>query len=185
VATQVADLKPEQCLGGSPEAPIRIEVFSDFQCPACRQLYLESIRPVLKDYCSLDKVCIVYMEFPLQGRKYSRQASRYVKAAQKLGRKEYQNVMEAIYEHQETWVQDGSLDDVVFKALGSNSYMSLKKLLMDSSIDAAIDADLAEGQRRDVQSTPTSFVYALGKEQRAIGFLPYVVLKDFFDRIVK
>jgi protein-disulfide isomerase len=182
---QITDLKPEQCLGGSPDAPIRIEIFSDFECPACRQLYLETIRPVLKDYCSLDKVCVVYVEFPLKGHKYSRQASRYAKAAQRLGRKEYQAVIDAIFQNQETWAKDGSVDDIVFKALGANSYTNLKKLLLDSSIDPAIDAEVAEGEKREVKSTPTIFVYALAKEQKVEGPLPYLVLKDFFDRIVK
>jgi len=184
-SAQVADLKPEQCLGGAPDAPIRLEIFSDFECPACRQLYLESVRPVLKEYCSLDKVCVVYMEFPLQGHKYSRQAARYAKAAQKLGKKEYQVVVDAIFQNQEIWVKDGSVDDVVFKALGSNSYVNLKKLLLDPSIDAAINAEQAEGEKREVKSTPTLFIYALAKEQKVEGPLPYFVLKDFFDRIVK
>lgn len=80
-SAQTDQLKPEQCLGGELDAPIRIEVFSDFECPACREFYLNTIRPVLKDYCSLDKVCVVYHEFPLQGHKYSRQAAQYSKAA--------------------------------------------------------------------------------------------------------
>ena len=133
----------------------------------------------------MDKVCVVYVEFPLQGHKYSRQASRYAKAAQRLGRKEYQAVMDAIFQNQETWAKDGSVDDTVFKALGANSYTNLKKLLLDPSIDAAIDAEVAEGEKREVKSTPTLFVYALAKEQKVEGPLPYLVLKDFFDRIVK
>ncbi len=184
-SAQTADLKPEQCLGGSPDAPIRVEIFSDFECPTCRELYLETVRPVLKDYCSLDKVCVVYMEFPIQGHKYSRQAARYAKAAQKLGRKPYQDVVDALFQNQEKWAKDGSVDDVVFKALGADPYLNLKKLLLDPSVDAAIDAEFAEGQKREVQSTPTSFIYAIAKEQKVIGFLPFVVLKDFFDRIVK
>lgn len=184
-SAQVADLKSEQCLGGEPDAPIHIEVFSDFECPACRQLYVETMRLVLKDYCSLDKVCVVYHEFPLQGHKYSRQAARYAKAAQKMGRKQYRIVVDALFENQERWSQDGSVDDTVFKALGADEYFNLKKLLLDPAIDTAIDAEVSLGQKKEVQSTPTFFVYAIGKEQKAVGFLPYPVLKSFFDSIVK
>lgn len=182
---QTADLKSEDCLGGEPDAPIRIEVFSDFECPACRQLYIESMRQVLKDYCIPDKVCVVYHEYPLQQHKYSRVAARYAKAAQKMGRKPYQAVVDILFENQEKWVVNGSIDDFVFKALGADPYFSLKKLLLDPSIESSIDADVALAQKKEVQSTPTLWLYALNREQKAQGFVPYPVLKDYFDRIVK
>jgi protein-disulfide isomerase len=182
---QMANLKPEQCLGGKPDAPIRVEVFSDFECPACKQLYLETMRLVLKDYCIPEKVCLVYHEFPLQGHKHSRQAARYTKAAQKMNQKAWQTLVEAFFVNQEKWSQDGSVDDIAFKALGADQYFNLKKLLLDPAIETEIDAEVAMGQKLDVQSTPTFFVYALNKEQKVVGFLPYLMLKDFFDRIVK
>jgi len=184
-SAQADQVKPEQCLGGAPDAPIRVEVFSDFECPACREFYLNTIRPVLKDYCSLDKVCVVYHEFPLPGHKYSREAARDSKAAQRLGRKQWLAVMDALYENQQKWFQNGSVDDVVFKALGADDYFRLRRMLLDPSIDAAIESEIAMGQRKEVTSTPTMFVYAIGKEQKAVGGLPYAVLKGFFDSIVK
>lgn len=182
---QTDQIKSEQCLGGKLDAPIRVEVFSDFECPACREFYLNTIRPVLKDYCSLDKVCVVYHEFPLQGHKYSRQAAQYSKAAQRLGPKQWHAVMDALYENQEKWYQNGSVDDVVFKALGPDEYFRLRKLLLDPTIDSAIESEVTMGQKKEVTSTPTFFVYALGREQKVVGGLPYPVLKGFFDRIVK
>jgi protein-disulfide isomerase len=182
---QMADLKPEQCLGGKPDAPIRVEVFSDFECPACKQLYLETMRPVLKDYCIPDKVCLVYHEFPLQGHKYSRLAARYTKAAQKMNQNAWQTLVDAFFVNQEKWSQDGSVDDVAFKALGADQYFNLKKLLLDPAIEKEIDVEVALGNKLEVQSTPTFFVYALNKEQKVVGFLPYLMLKDFFDRIVR
>ena len=182
---QTDEIKPEQCLGGKPDSPIRIEVFSDFECPACGEFYLNTIRPVLKDYSSLDKVCVVYHEFPLQGHKYSRQAAQYSKAAQRLGQKQWHAVMDALYENREKWYQNGSLDDVVFKALGADEYFRVRKLLLDPTIDGAIDSEVAMGQKKEVTSTPTFFVYSPGKEQKVVGGLPYPALKSFFDRIVK
>lgn len=180
-----SELRPEQCLGGGPSSPIRIEVFSDYECPACRTFFLDSIRPVLKDYSSQGKVCVVYYEYPLQGHKYSHQASQYVKAAQKLGRQQYFTVLEAIYANQEKWFRDGSLDDTVLKALGPDSYFRLRRQMLYPSIEEEIKNEVALGQKRKVTSVPTFFVYALGREQRVEGPVPYQVLKDFFDRIVK
>ena len=51
---------------GDVNAPVKVEEFSDFQCPACRGFFLDSIQKVLETYCSQNKVCVVYHEFPLK-----------------------------------------------------------------------------------------------------------------------
>jgi protein-disulfide isomerase len=174
-----------QCLGGQLDAPIRVEVFSDFQCPSCRNLYLETMRLVLKDYCSIDKVCLIYHEFPLAMHTYAREAARYSQAAQKLGRTQYVAVVEALYTDQAQWSQNGKFEATLSKALSAVDLAKLKKLLQDPAINEAIDREVMLGQMRKVESTPTFFVSAIGKEQRVVGGVPYQVLKDFFDRIVK
>ena len=172
-------------LGGSLDAPIKIEVFSDFECPACRTLYLDTIRQVLKDYCSKDKVCVVYHEFPLPMHKYAREAARYSQAAQRLGRNDWLPVVDALYTQQAQWTKDGSLEATVQKALQPETFQRVKKLLQAPGINEAIDRAIALGQKRDVKSTPTLFITALGREQRVVGGIPYPVLKEYFDRIVR
>jgi len=49
---------------GSPSAPIRIEVFSDFECPACKGLHEQILPLVMKDYVIPGKVFLVSREFP-------------------------------------------------------------------------------------------------------------------------
>ena len=71
------EIYSEQILGGRQDSPVRIEVFSDFQCPACRNFYLETIRQVLTKYCAEDKVCVIYHEFPLKMHQFSRLAARF------------------------------------------------------------------------------------------------------------
>src|SRR5271170_5231015 len=41
---------------GSPSAPITMEVFSDFQCPACRMLYEQTLKLLINDYVASGKV---------------------------------------------------------------------------------------------------------------------------------
>ena len=45
---------------GSRGAPVTVEVFSDFQCPACRELYLKTLRRVIEDYVLNDKVYLIH-----------------------------------------------------------------------------------------------------------------------------
>jgi protein-disulfide isomerase len=179
------DQSCEQCLGGGLDAPIRIEVFSDFECPACRGLFMETMKQVLKDYCVPDKVCVIYREFPLPMHRYSRVASRYSMAAQKLGRQQWLAVVESLYADQAVWSQNGLVNVSVARALSPLDYQKVQKLIDDPSINQSIERDVALGQKREIQQTPTFFVTALGKEQKVVGMLPYNVLKDFFDKIVK
>ena len=45
--SQIRTTPPPKCLGGTLDAPIQLEVFSDFQCSYCRSFYLETITQVL------------------------------------------------------------------------------------------------------------------------------------------
>jgi protein-disulfide isomerase len=182
---EASDQSCENCLGGGLDAPIKIEVFSDFQCPACRTLYMDTMKQVLRDYSRLDKVCVIYHEFPLAMHPHAREAARYALAARKLGRQQWLAVVDSLYSDQALWAQNGLVQVSVARVLSPLDYQNLQKLLQDPSINETIARDIALGQERKVQSTPTMFVTAIGKEQRVEGGLPFPVLKDFFDKIVK
>ncbi len=184
VPAQTPQLTPEQAIGGRLDAPVRIEVFSDFQCPACRGFFLDSIQKVLETYCSQNKVCIVYHEFPLKNHNLARLAARYSKAAQRLGRKQWLTVMAALYTSQAEWSWDGSVEAVISRALSPQDLAELKKRLEDPSIDTAIEQEVALGEKREVTSTPTFFLSSGGKEERVVGGVPYVVLKGYIDRLI-
>jgi protein-disulfide isomerase len=179
------EIRLEQCLGGNLDAPIRIQVFSDFMCTHCRELFLSTISQVLKEYSSTNKVCVMYYEFPLPTNKYSRQAAQYSKAAQKLGKEQWYAVMEALYENQSQWIEDGSIDKVLSKALAPDDYNRIRELRRKSEIDKEISREFALGEKKKIRETPTFFVKAQGREQRVTGFLPYATLKDFFDKVLK
>jgi len=174
-----------QMLGGSLNSPIRLEVFSDFQCPACRELYLNTIRQVLQEYSSKDKVCVIYHEYPLSIHQYAREAARYSEAASRLGQQKLLPVYETLFTDQAQWAQDGSLEATVSKALPKDDFLKLKQIMQDSSINAAIDKEVQLGELKEVKSTPTLFIYYVGKQQKVEGVVTYMVLKQFIDSIVK
>ncbi len=185
IPVPAAEQSCPNCLGGNLDAPIKIEVFSDFQCPACRSLYMDTMKQVLKDYCSNDKVCVIYHEFPLAMHAHSREAARYALAAQKLGRRQWLAVVDSLYEDQPLWAQNGMVQLSVARALSPSDFQAVQKLVQDPSINQAIDRDIALGQERKVQSTPTMFVTTFGREQKVEQVLPFPVLKNYIDKIVK
>jgi protein-disulfide isomerase len=130
-------------------------------------------------------VCVVYHEYPLSSNVHSRKAAQYSLAAQKLGREPWRNVMTALYQQQDTWAPTGNLDEVVAKVLTAGDYSRLKKYLLDPSLDNTINSDIALGDKNEITATPTILVNALGREQKVVGSIPFPVLKDFFDSIVK
>ena len=186
VPAQTGPLKSEDlCLTGKSGAPIRVEVFSDYQCPSCRGFYLETIRPLLKEYGQDNKVCVIYYEFPLNNHKFAFEASRYAIAAGRLGKDQRLRVMEALYENQSRWAADGKIEAVVEGVLSAEEMDNVRKLLKDPSIDQPIRQDIKLANERRVNSTPTFFIYANSREQKVVGKISYPVLKDYLNRMLK
>jgi protein-disulfide isomerase len=73
---------------GVVTAPISIEVFSDFQCPACKALYEQTLRPLTQDYVIAGKVYLVHRDFPLPIHAHAREAACYACAAGRIGKYE-------------------------------------------------------------------------------------------------
>ncbi|HEY5902835.1 MAG TPA: thioredoxin domain-containing protein [Anaerolineales bacterium] len=48
---------------GDPNAPIKMEEFSDFQCPVCERFYKETERQLMETYVATGKVYFVYRSF--------------------------------------------------------------------------------------------------------------------------
>ena len=171
--------------GGLPSAPVKLEVFSDYQCPSCRTFYMTALRYVLTDYAMQNRVSVVYHDLPLQGHKYAREASRYALAAQRLGREYWLRLTEALYENQAQWSQDGRFDVIAVRLFGPADFARLKTILQDPAIDQALESEITLARTRQVQSTPTFFLHAKSGVQKTVGAVPYSVLKEYLDRLLK
>ncbi len=62
-SSTVPDIDPH-VTAGSKNAPIVMEVFSDFQCPACKTLFMTTNRQVLDNYVSTGKVFLIHRGLP-------------------------------------------------------------------------------------------------------------------------
>jgi protein-disulfide isomerase len=172
-------------LGGALNSPIRIEVFSDFQCSACREFYLRTIRQLLQEYSSKDKVCVIYHEYPLTTHRYSRSAAQYAEAAAQLGVQKLLSVMDSLFMDQAQWTQDGNLEASISKALSREDFLKLKKAMQNPAIDQAINKDIQLAIMQKIKSTPTMIISYTGKQQKVEGLVTYLVLKQFIDSIIK
>ena len=172
------------CVGGNSSSPIKIEVFSDYQCPACRTFYQGTMRLVLSEYADAGKVCVVYHEFPLNIHPHAPQAARYGHAALRLGIRQWSQVTDAIFEAQEQWAANGQLEPVVASALSREDMDKVRKLAADPATNAAIRRDIELGQSREVNSTPTFFITGKGKTEKVAGVVQFPILKRYLDSLL-
>src|SRR5579863_5504759 len=98
-------LSAEKSLG-NPNAPIKMIVYDDYECPVCGELYEQTLRPLINDYVASGKVYLIHRDFPLPMHLYSRQAARWVNAAARIGK--FEAVERAIFDNQMAWSEYGS-----------------------------------------------------------------------------
>ncbi|MDR0311198.1 MAG: DsbA family protein [Acidobacteriota bacterium] len=165
-----ADGEAGMIISGSDKSPVKLEVFSDFECPGCRGFFLNTIQPILKNY--KDRVCVVYYEFPLENmHPYARSVSRYVSAAARLGdQKKLLALFEALFSDQQKWVRDGNFEASVSRALSPEDFQKVKSFLETDpeGIERDIDRDIAVGMSRKINATPTIFLNHAGKQERVV-----------------
>ena len=170
------------CVRGKASAPIKLEVFSDFQCPACRAFYLQTMRSVFKDYADTGKVCVVYRSYPQDSHPYAVPAARYGQAALHVGTAQWNQVADALFSNQDTWGKTGDIAAILSKTLTKADMDAIQKQLKDTDgLDSAIYADIQSGISRDVGSTPTFFITAKGKTEAVAAALTYSAMKQYFD----
>jgi len=59
----VTDIDPTKAFG-SKTGSVVVEIYSDFQCPACKQLFLNTTQKVMENYVNTGKVYLVHRDFP-------------------------------------------------------------------------------------------------------------------------
>jgi protein-disulfide isomerase len=168
---------------GSASAPITIEVYSDYECPSCRALWIDTMPLVMKDYVTPGKVRIIHRDFPLPQHQYTRLATRYANAAGQIGR--YELVFTQIFKTQPTWASNGQVDAAVAQVLPPGEIQNVRDLVKnDMHLDDTVTSDLQMGQNDRLTQTPTMEVVYKGNRQQIAGALPYSVLKSYLDQML-
>jgi protein-disulfide isomerase len=171
---------------GNPNAPIKMEVFGDFQCPACRGFFESTVKQVIDDYVIPGKVYIIHRDFPLEMHPFARQAARLANAAAEFG--QFEAIERALYDHQDEWSTKGNVDEVMatyFPPAQFKKFQTYESAHL-SEINASIERDRALGMQRNVNQTPTVYITAHGKtEALPGGGVDYKLLKSYFDYLLR
>ena len=177
----IPDLDLHEALG-SKNAPIVMEVFSDFQCPACKTLFTSTNRQLMDNYVSTGKVYLIHRDFPLPMHAHSKVAAEYSRAAAQIGKLEA--VEEVLFDQQEKWEQTGDVEGTVAGVLSSPEMAKVRALVKGGTLDAAIAKDQALGQGYRVNQTPTTIFHANGQTFPYAGVMNWEMLKQFLDQLL-
>ena len=154
---------------GSPDAPITIIEFSDFQCPFCARFHVQTLPSILEEYVDSGKVNLVYRDFPIQSiHPNALPAAVAAECANEQGM--YWQYHDTLFEKQNNWAKlDTGSALSEFSQYASD--IGLVKDQFDSCLGSGkylqeVQHDLSDGRDYDITGTPGFFI---GNEQ--IGFV--------------
>jgi len=175
---------------GSPNAPITLEAFTDYECPHCARFFKEFMPQFRIDYIQTGKVHFIHRDFPLtQIHPHAVPAARYANAAGELGF--YDLVVNQIFATQEAWYvytqnPPSTLDAEVAKVLPPGAMQKVRELVKsDPRIDASMAADLALANSDRIPSTPTVVIVSKNGKRELVTTvmeMPYSLFKKYLDQ---
>ena len=167
---------------GAADAPIQIFEYTDFACPACRHAagIIENMRRVYGDALRLS-----FKHYPLLNiHPWSLHAAAYADCAGAQGR--FGEYGALLFEGQEKWAParaDGPEPkefEEYAKQLGLD-WEKMRACAEDQGTLKTLKLDIAEGDLKGVNATPTFFVNG----RRAVGAGQLLDLAKDFDNILK
>ena len=190
---QVSDTKPAAAASngglasyktvGSASAPITIELYTDYECPACRNFFLYTLPDLTKDFINTGKVRLIHRDFRIQSHQFTKIATRYANAAGEIGK--FDIVANQLFQTQPEWAQNGNVDGEIAKVLSPADMEKVRAMVKnDSHLDDSVVRDEAEAINVDhLQETPTIVIVAKGKrESIGGGGMPYTILKQYLNQ---
>jgi protein-disulfide isomerase len=191
---------------GLRSAPIRMDVYSDYQCPYCRAFYDQTLRHVIADYVSAGKVYLVHHDFPLQMHKYSGEAARWANACAEVG--QFDVAEAALYDNQDSWGADGNIAKYLAAAMPASDFRRAQAIMQGSAMpapqatNASVDPmtgvlrpctmdpfivqDIKQGYQYSLPGTPDFVVSYQGRAFQPIySAVSWPVLKQLCDSLLK
>jgi len=147
---------------GDPNAPVKIVVYEDFQCPSCRN-YTETIEPqIIQNDVATGKVYYQFKQFPFidtnSTTKESHQAANASMCAAAQNR--FWDYHDMLFANQ-TGENQGAFTNKRLVAFAQDLGLNMNEFntcFQNNTYKDQIDKDYAEGQAAGVNGTPSVFV---------------------------
>lgn len=160
IDTTLPKVQSEGYTLGSDSAKVEVTEFGDFECPACGRFAVLTEPDVRKNFIGSGKVRWRFIDFPLDIHKNTWQASRAAACADEQSK--FWEFHDQLYETQDRWNGEATDNPDKFmkqiaRQLGLNS-SQFDQCVDSKKYQAKIQAHLAIGARRQVNSTPTFLI---------------------------
>ncbi|RMG42206.1 MAG: hypothetical protein D6719_06980 [Candidatus Dadabacteria bacterium] len=152
---------------GPRNAPVRIVEFADFECPACRMIYL-SVHEILERYPN--KIYFVFKNYPLDNacnpgikREFHRNACFAAQLARCAGEQGlFWQAVDYLFT-QPTLEEKLPVNEIKLKLLGGASRIgadltALRECVTSGRQLAAVSSDIKEGDRLKLSATPSFWI---------------------------
>lgn len=146
---------PNPHVRGGANAPLTIEEFADYQCPACGGLD-PKLRQIEKDYG--DRIRVIFRNFPLKQHKYAFLAARAAEAAGLQGK--FWEMHDAIYDNQKDW-SEADEPRTFFEQYATRLGLDVQRFRADTEKQEVADrvvADYNRGLAMGVGGTPSLYL---------------------------
>jgi len=159
---------------GSPEAPAELVVFSDFECPYCRNFALAAVPAVVAEFVHTGQLRLRYVFFPLAAvYRNSVAAAKAAHCAGQAGR--FWDFHDYLFVRQPEWSGDDTPDATWIEYalnLGLDP-RTFETCFFSDQAHAAVEADLRMALAAGVSGTPTIIVNG----ESLTGFQTYEQLR--------
>lgn len=142
---------------GDPKAPIKLEEYADFQCPACGAYARGTIKQIEEKYVKAGTVQIVFHHFAFIGEE-SLRAAEAAECANEQGK--FWEFYDTLFNNQAGENQGAFADDKL-SGFAKGLELDMTKFstcFSSGKYRATIQSETANGQLRGVSQTPTSFI---------------------------
>jgi len=169
---------------GSPDAPVTIVEFGDYQCSNCKKWYLETKPTIISDFIDTGKANLIFVDIAFVG-KDSLPASAATYCAEEQG--QYWDYHGLLYSNQlgvdTGWANSERLKAFAFD-LGLD--MDLFASCLDSGkYDKRVRFNTKVASTSGVDSTPTFIIVGPeGQQQKIGGAQPYSVFEKVIESMI-
>lgn len=151
---------------GPANAPVTITLFTDFECPFCRQII-----PLLTQVMEKNPqtVKLSFKNMPLKIHKFAEPSAKAALAAHEQGK---------FWEFHDRLFAEKTLSEALIKKIAADLQLDIPRFEKDMAspeIQAKVQKDLVDAQNAGVSGTPTIFINGRTPKQRSLEGIQAII----------